>query len=165
MIKMEEQITEQTKEVKPKAEQKAAKLFLVRVRGNIRIPNVVKDTLAMLRLYKVNYCVIVTNTPTTAGMIKKVKDFITWGPVNEKTMEDLFAKRGMPYKGPLTDTKKKIKYLSRYVEHKGNRYKKFFKLGPPRSGYGRIGIKTPFSKGGALGNRGDKINALVERMM
>ena len=34
-----------------------------------------------------------------------------------------------------------------------------------KKGYGRKGIKTPFSKGGALGYRGDKINDMIQRMM
>jgi large subunit ribosomal protein L30 len=176
MIKMEEQkAQEQTEPSKSKQKatvkvtkqnpQKGGKIFVVRVRGNIRIPNVVKDTLAMLRLYKVNYCVVLDTNATTMGMIKKAKDFITWGPVDSKTEEELFAKRGMTYKGPLTDAKKKIQYKRRYVEHKGNKYKKFFKLNPPRSGYGRGGIKAPFSRGGALGDRGEKINKLVQQMM
>jgi large subunit ribosomal protein L30 len=37
-----------------------------------------------------------------------------------------------------------------------------FRLNPPRKGYG--GIKLPFPKG-ALGNRGEKINDLIKRML
>ena len=37
-----------------------------------------------------------------------------------------------------------------------------FRLNPPRGGYG--GIKLPYPKG-ALGNRGEKINDLIKRML
>jgi len=38
-------------------------------------------------------------------------------------------------------------------------------LNPPRKGYGRKGVKIPFKKGGAYGNRAEKINDLLTRMM
>ena len=41
--------------------------------------------------------------------------------------------------------------------------KPIFRLHPPRKGY--EGIKRPFTMKGALGNRGDKINNLLERMI
>ncbi len=41
---------------------------------------------------------------------------------------------------------------------------KTINLHPPRGGFERKGIKVPFSTGGALGNRGDKIADLIERM-
>lgn len=37
-------------------------------------------------------------------------------------------------------------------------------LHPPRGGFERKGIKAPFSLGGALGNRGDKMADLIKRM-
>ena len=43
--------------------------------------------------------------------------------------------------------------------------KKFFRLSPPRKGFGRKGIKFAFTKGGALGYRGIKINDLIKRML
>ena len=43
--------------------------------------------------------------------------------------------------------------------------KPVFRLHPPRKGYDKAGIKKPFSVGGSLGYRGDKINTLLEKMM
>ena len=52
------------------------------------------------------------------------------------------------------------------VDHDGKEViKKFYRLDPPRKGFGRKGIKMAFSKGGALGYRAEKINDLVKRMM
>ncbi|PIN77714.1 50S ribosomal protein L30 [Candidatus Woesearchaeota archaeon CG10_big_fil_rev_8_21_14_0_10_34_8] len=145
------------------AEESKKKLLVVRVRGNIRVHTSVKDTLRMLRLYNNNTCVIIDNNAINIGMLNKARDYITWGEADEKTIEELFAKRGEAYKGRLTDSKKKIQYKGRYVTHKGNKYKKFFRLSPPKKGFGSI--KTPFSQKGALGYRGDKINTLVKGMI
>jgi large subunit ribosomal protein L30 len=41
----------------------------------------------------------------------------------------------------------------------------YFRLNPPRGGYGRKGIKKGFSEGGALGYRGEKINDLIKKMV
>ena len=43
--------------------------------------------------------------------------------------------------------------------------KQFFKLSPPVKGFERMGIKKPFSLGGSLGYRKEKINELLARMM
>jgi len=70
------------------------------------------------------------------GMINKVKHQITWGDIDEETLA-LLKKDGE---------------------------KKVYNLHPPRKGYGRKGIKIPFAKGGALGDRGAAINDLIRRM-
>ena len=43
--------------------------------------------------------------------------------------------------------------------------KPFFRLKPPIKGFERKGIKTPFSMGGVLGYRKEKINNLIIRML
>lgn len=143
----------------------AKKIIVVRVRGRVRLLTKIKDTLNMLRLYNTNYCIILENTPANSGMIQFAKDYITWGEADDAVIQELFEKRGVPYTGPVADNKKKIKYDNKYVEFKSKKYAKFFRLNPPRGGYGRKGIKKLFTDGGALGNRGAKINDLVRKMM
>ena len=48
-------------------------LSVVRVRGAAKIPSKIDNTMKMMRLYKVNNCTIVPNTPQFLGMIKKVR--------------------------------------------------------------------------------------------
>jgi len=43
--------------------------------------------------------------------------------------------------------------------------KNFFKLCPPRGGFEKNGTKKPYSLGGALGYRKDKINDLIQKML
>lgn len=141
------------------------KIAVIRVRGRINIRKQIKDTFDMLRLYNKNYCVVLESTPQNMGMINKVKDFVTCGEIEEGLFNELIAKRGEEYTGREKDSKGKIDYSRKYFEIDGRKYKKYFRLNPPKKGYGRKGTKKPFSKSGALGNRGDKINDLLKRMI
>ena len=139
-------------------------LAIVRVRGSIHVREEVRDTLNLLRLYKKNFCVVVEDTPQNKGMITKVKDFVTYGEINEETYKSLIEKRGVEHKGRDTDSKDKIKYKKAIVVD-GKKLKPFFRLNPPKGGFGRKGIKVSFKAHGALGYRGDKINDLIKRMI
>ncbi|MBS3125531.1 uL30 family ribosomal protein [Candidatus Woesearchaeota archaeon] len=112
------------------------KIAIVRVRGDVRVGHRVKDTLRMFGLHKKNHCVVIEDSPSLQGMLHAASPHITWGPVDEKTLSSL-KKKG----------------------------EKVFALQPPRKGYGRKGIKVNFASGGALGNRGEKMNDLLMRMM
>ncbi|MBN2111516.1 uL30 family ribosomal protein [Candidatus Woesearchaeota archaeon] len=136
------------KQEKKQVQKKSAKIALVRIKGNNKISQEKRDTLDMLGLYKKNYCVVLEKTPSIMGMVKKIEDLVTWGEVSDSTSKELKEKRG-------EKTKKKGK----------EELKKFFRLCPPKGGFERKGIKVPFSIGGALGYRGDKINDLIKRML
>lgn len=139
---------------------------VVRVRGSVNLRKELKDTLRMLRLTRVNHCVLFRKDPKIEGMIKKVTDFVTYGEVNDKTLENLVAKRGRMAGDRKIEQKEakaivtKIKNTKNMKEIEG--FKPVFRMNPPRKGFG--GIKQAYPKG-ALGNRGDKINELLERMM
>jgi large subunit ribosomal protein L30 len=139
------------------------KIAIVLVRGLVNVKTEVKDTLAMLRLKRKNHCVVVDDNPVNRGMIKKVKDYITWGEISDEVYSKLVAQRGEEFLSREQDGKKK--YTFKFLEVDGKKYKLYFRLNPPRKGFGRKGIKMPFSKGGALGNRAEKINDLIERML
>lgn len=140
------------------------KIAVVRIRGSVNLDPGVKKTLDLLRLYRKNYCVILPNTQVNVGMVKKVKDYVTWGDVTDETFNELVQKRGEEFKGPESDKKQKVK-SNDFVEIDGKKLKKFFRLSPPVKGFGRKGIKRSFKEGGALGNRQEQINDLIKRMM
>lgn len=125
------------------------KIAVIMVRGLIGIDKKKRDTLVMLRLYRKNYCVVLDNTPSITGMLKKVKDYVTWGEIDDETLKLLREKR---------EEKTKNKEGKETV-------KPFFRLSPPRGGFERKGIKKPFNVGGALGYRRAKINELIKRMV
>ena len=140
------------------------KIAVVRVRGSIHMRGEVKDTLNLLRLYRQNYCVVIDNNPSFLGMVNKVKDYVTYGELDDKTYKLLVEKRGAGYKGREEDRKGKIKY-DKFVVVDGKKIKPFFRLNPPQRGFGRKGIKVSFKAHGALGYRGEKINELLKRMI
>jgi len=136
----------------------------IRVRGQTGIRKDVKDTLNMLRLYRSNYCVVLESKPEIIGMLKKCKDYITWGEIDNETYNAVVSKRGEEYKGRVTDSKNKITYR-KFIVIEDKRYKPYFRLSPPKKGFGRKGVKGTFKQHGALGYRGDKIKDLVVRML
>jgi large subunit ribosomal protein L30 len=133
------------------------KIAVIRVAGQIHVNRRTKKALGSLRLYKKNFCVVIEKNKNSLGLMKKLKDYVTWGEIDEKTYSTLIEKRGKPYKG----RDKKGKYL--LVNKK--KIKPFFRLSPPRKGYGRKGTKKSFKERGALGYRGEKINDLLRRMV
>src|SRR3989338_8813543 len=74
------------------------KIGVIRVRGSIRVRKKIKDTLIMLRLHNKNHCIVVEDKPNIMGMIKKVKDYIPYGEIDEETLKLLFEKRGEEFK-------------------------------------------------------------------
>jgi len=154
------------------------RLAAVRIRGEINIKPDIKETLKSLKLYKKNYCIVVPSNPTYTGMLQKAKDYITFGELNEKTFAVLLEKRGrITNKKRLTEDylKKEAKtdlktfakdFMSAKKELKDvPGLKKFFKLHPPIGGFERKGIKKPYSIGGVLGYRKEKINDLILKMI
>jgi len=159
------------------AEQKQIQLLaLIRLRGTVNVPSKIKDTLKMLRVERPNYMTLIPKTPEYMGMIKKVKDFVTWGEVSKDTLEFVLRKRGeLTGRKKLTDEyiKENTKYsnISEFASalFDGSatlsdvpQLKRFFRLHPPRKGF--KAIKKGFAEGGDLGYRGTTINELIVRM-
>ncbi|WP_297465306.1 50S ribosomal protein L30 [Thermococcus sp.] len=154
-----------------------AKLALIRLRSGIRAKGEVRDTLAMLRLHRVNHLVLVDDNPSYKGMVQKVKDYITWGEIDKETLVKLLRKRGrLVGNKPITDEYVREKLgmsIDEFAEKVVNgemrltdlpNIKPVFRLHPPRGGL-KGTKKRSFREGGALGYRGEKINDLIERML
>jgi len=116
------------------------KIAVILIRSAISIPEPVQRTLSLLGLKFKNNCVVVEDVPEMKGMIEKIKDLSTFGPVDDATLKAMEPRRV-------------------------SKDSKNYRLNPPRKGFGRKGIKVAFSKGGALGNRKEKINDLLMRMV
>ena len=140
---------------------------VIRIRGSIDMQKHIKDTLKMLKLTRVNHCVLLREKdPKVKGMVQKVKDFVTWGEINEKTLEKMVTARGRLEGDKPLDEKKAKEVSTKLLKAKKMKdvegIKPFFRLACPKKGF--EGIKQDFPKG-ALGYRGEKINDLIERMM
>lgn len=142
---------------------KEKKLAAIRVRGITEIRIKVEDTLKMLRLYRKNYCTVIPDNAVYTGMLKKAKDYIAWGEIDDETFRMLVDKRGEEYNGK--EDARGMEANNDFVIINGKKIKKYFRLSPPKKGFGSKGIKHSFQQGGALGYRGDKINDLIRRMV
>ncbi len=148
------------------AEKKGIVLAVVMVRGVVGTQREIKDTLRMLRLDRINHCVIVPKNPNFQGMLQKARFYITWGEINQETLEKLVAKRGR-FAGDkrITDLNyaKELAgliLLGKTVKDTG--IKPVFRLSPPSKGYESTRALYPK---GSLGYRGEKINELIKRMI
>ncbi|HII17324.1 TPA: 50S ribosomal protein L30 [Candidatus Woesearchaeota archaeon] len=125
------------------------KIAVIRIAGQIRIRKDMLHTLQVLGLSRKNACVILQRDISVMGMIQKVKDMVTWGPLDGETEKLLIEKR----------QKKGLDRQGKEIIKKG------YNLHPPRKGYGRKGTKRAFVEGGALGDRGEAVNDLIRRML
>ncbi len=146
-------------------------LAIIRIRGNVGVKKDIRDTLEMLNLKKVNTCTIIPETPNYLGMLKKVKDFVTWGTVSKDNLKKLIEKRGFSKKNEkiteefLKENKLKIEEIIENFDKnkKEKTIKPYFRLTPPSKGF-KKSIKQHYPKG-ALGNRKEEINELLKKMM
>lgn len=150
---------------------------VVRVRGSVNVHPGTRDTLKMLRLNRVNHCVLVPEDEAARGMLRAAKDYVTWGVPSVDVVERLLAERARLDGGkPLTDDAVaertpygSLRELAEAVAADEVRLadldgvKPVLRLHPPRQGY--EGVKRSFKTGGALGDRGADIDALLERML
>lgn len=149
---------------------------VVQVRGVVNCRKEIKDTLKMLRLHHINHCVLVPDTPEYLGMIRKVKDYVAYGEVDPETLGVVLSTRGrLTGNRRLTDAYvnensvfEDIKsFAAALCVGKASikeipELKPVLRLHPPRKGF--KSIKRTYQQGGALGNYGSDINALLYRM-
>ena len=91
---------------------------VVRVRGNINVRPEIKDTLKMLRLNKVNHCSIIPETNEFKGMLRKVKDYVTWCEIDTDSLNQIITTRGKLV-GDISITEKYLKSNSKFKSISG----------------------------------------------
>ncbi|CAL8581333.1 60S ribosomal protein L7 [Xanthoria parietina] len=159
-------------------------VFVVRIKGISKMAPKPRKTLQLLRLLQINNGVFVRLTKATTEMLKIVEPYIAYGYPNLKTVRELVYKRGYgkvdKQRIPLTDNQIIEDNLGKYgivcmedLIHEiftvGANFKQAsnflwpFKLSNPTGGFRPRKFKH-FVEGGDLGNREDKINALVRQM-
>ncbi len=150
---------------------------VIRLRGKHDLQVPVEDTLHMLHLTRQNHCVVIPQDPTHTGMLKVVKDFVTWGEIDEQTLAKALLRRGRAVGDkPIDDAF--VKAHSRYKSiwdlsqavAKGEanlrevtELRPVLRLHPPVRGF--RAIKRGYNDGGDLGYRGAAINELIQRML
>jgi len=119
-------------------------IAIIRIRGTDDVKTGIESTMVMLKLHKKHTCSVYPKTDSLMGMLDKCKDYVTYGEIDDDTYKLLVDKRG---------------------QVKGGEKVNYFHLHPPRGGFGRRGIKAPFTMKGALGYRKEKINDLIKKMI
>jgi len=149
---------------------------IVRLRGQVNVRYTIEDTMKMLRLQKVNHCVLVPENPHFKGMVHKVKDYVAYGKVDAKVLAEILENRGR-LEGGTRLTEEYIRENTAYDSIQAfaeavingettlksvPKLKPVFRLHPPRKGH--AGIKRTVQQGGELGDHGDNINELLHKM-
>lgn len=151
-------------------------LAVIRIRGTVSARRKIEDTLKMLRLNAVNNCALVPETESYKGMVKKVRDLITWGEIDKNVLVKMLEKRLRLLDDKRVDGKTlkemtKFDSFDNFAEAliKGEvglkDFEKIvpaFRLTPPSKGF--KSVKEHYPKGD-LGYRGKEINELLERMI
>jgi len=140
-------------------------IAVIRIHGGVKIKKKIEETLYRLRLRRKYSCVVLVNpTKEQSGMIKKLKDFVAFGEIDDKIFKELIEKRGQLIdKSKKIDAKKIIEEIKKGKKYEELNLKPFFRLHPPRKG---IESKKHFGVGkGVLGNNKKEINKLIERML
>ncbi|MCR4368331.1 MAG: 50S ribosomal protein L30 [archaeon] len=152
-------------------------IAVIRVRGSVNIKPDIRLALESLNLDRPNHLVLVKEEKEPKKMVDKVKDYVTFGKIGNETLAALLEKRGrIEGDQRITPEFLKEKKVSDFadlasrigegkVTLKEMGIKRVFRLHPPKKGHARGGIKRPFAIGGALGNRGEKIDELIKKMM
>lgn len=152
-------------------------LAVIRIRGTTGLKPAARKTAELLRLNKINHMVIVEDNEITRGMLNRARDYLTWGEIDETTLEAVLKHKAMltgRKKLSEDDIKEKtgaktfsalakslIKGKVRYKDIEG--IVPLFRLNPPKKGY--EAIRKSFQNGGSSGYRGEKINELIKRMV
>ena len=120
MVEEKESNKEETKKAPaPKANANAEPIAVIRIRGGTRIRGDIKDTLAMLNLHNQHNLIIIPNKPNNLGMLKKAKDYITWGVLSEAMKKELETKK--------SESEAKDKVIEEYVKKIRGEYDKLEK--------------------------------------
>lgn len=150
---------------------------VIRIRGDIGLSKELRYAMKLLRLTRVNHLVLVKEGESNKYSINKVRDYVSYGEIDAATLEKLIEKRGRITGNKRLDEeflkKNKIKSFKELAEQiiSGKKtlmdfkIKPVFRLGPPRKGFERRGIKKSYNIGGALGYRAADINKLILRMI
>jgi len=159
--------------------------FVIRIRGINKVAPKVRKVLQLFRLRQINNGVFIKLNKATINMLRIAEPYITWGYPNLKSVRELIYKRGFVkhnhQRVPITDNfvierKMRQSHNIQCVEdlvHEiftvGPKFKYAsnflwpFKLNTPTGGWRKKA--NHYVDGGDFGNREDKINRLLRKMV
>ena len=140
-----------------------AAYVVIRVLGQADVNYNIQHTMHLLGLNRVNHATVVPVNDAYKGMLQVVKDYCTFGLIDEETLAAMIKARGKVVgDAPVTDEYVKehtefatVDDLAKAIVAGEYKIKDVEGMKP----------KHAFAEGGALGNRKEKINDLVMRML
>lgn len=158
--------------------------FVVRIKGINGVAPKPRKVLQLLRLRQINNGVFVKLNKATINMLRIAEPYITWGYPSLSTIRELVYKRGFGrvdgQRVPLTSNSIIENRLKKYdiicmedLIHEiftvgphfkqANNFLWHFKLNNPRHGWRKK--TTHYVEGGDAGNREDRLNHLLRKMI
>jgi len=149
--------------------------LVVRIRGTVNIPHWANLTLNSLKLDKRFRATLLPETDQTIGMLRKIKDVVTWTKADDNIIAELLSKRGrksgfeqitdkdIPKEYENIEGLSKALANDQVILSKLENVKPWFALNPPKGGFKRK-TKTQASQKGILGKNDDLIE-IVKRMI
>lgn len=169
------------------AEPEAKLAVVVRIRGIMGVSPKVRKILQLLRLRQLHNAVFLRINTATLKMLQIVAPYVAWGYPNIKSVRELIYKRGFgkvnKQRIPITDnsvientlgavSKGRVICVEDLVHEiftVGDNFKEAnnflwpFKLSSPSGGFSKKLLH--YNEGGEAGNREQKINALLKKML
>jgi len=164
--------------------------LVVRMKGTVNIPHWAELTLENLHLNKKFRATIIPENEQSLGMLRKVKDIVSWTSVDESFVRDFIEKKGRfvtsnqdnsekstattttttttdttTNENPNVNLDKIVSDLAtngKYLSRSSG-IKPWFALNPPRGGFKRKS-KVSYTQKGILGENKELVE-LVKRMM
>ena len=165
-----------------KSELAAVKSYLlaIRLKGEFGTPRPIQSVLDTIRLRRKFNAVLLEKTPSTIGMLRKAKDYVTWGEASQDDIVSLLRERGeFQSGGTVTDEVIRERFGEKSVQdlvaalvggkvslralwQKG--LSPVFRLRPPSGGFEGC-TKRAYGSRGELGKREVGFSNLLNRMV
>ena len=146
------------------------RIAIIRLKGKRGITPKVKATYASLNLNRLHTCTLLPDTVPFRGMVQACKDSVSFGAVDDSTIEMLLLRRGLTRDGKKLSASMKPEAIAKLAKEISSSDKTlsehailpFFFLSPPRGGFDG-GSKKAAAPHGPLG-KNPKIGELLAKM-
>jgi large subunit ribosomal protein L30 len=138
-------------------------IVVIRISGKVKINKKAEETLFRLGLRRKYSCILINEKDRIkSGMLKKVRNYVSYGTIEKGMLTRLIEKRGKRKdRKEIKDPEKIVQELEKGKKLEELELKTFFRLHPPRGGIKNTKLTFPR---GILGDN-KKINRLVEKML
>jgi len=88
-------------------------ILVIRISGMVKVPKKVQEALHRLRLRRKYSAVLMENNDLNRKLLKKIRDYVAYGMINEEMLEKLIKIRGKSIGGKKINAKDIISGLEK----------------------------------------------------